>query len=172
MTIMSELNSKAAPFESEQIHCKTLDKAETQVVSGDQAIAIGARTSGVQFITGYPGSPITGILELSRLHSDIKCQWAQNEKVALEIGIGASHAGARSLVVMKHVGLNVAADPLFNVAYTGINGGLVIVVGDDPGAKGSQNEQDTRLFAQAAGVPVLEPSTVEEAYLYTGFALT
>jgi indolepyruvate ferredoxin oxidoreductase, alpha subunit len=167
---MSELKTKAAPTKSEQIQCETLEREETEVVSGDQAIAIGARTSGVQFITGYPGSPITGILELSRSHSDIKCQWAQNEKVALEIGIGASHAGARSLVVMKHVGLNVAADPLFNVAYTGIDGGLVIVVGDDPGAKGSQNEQDTRLFAQAAGVPVLEPSTVEEAYLYTSFA--
>lgn len=139
---------------------------ETQLLSGDEAIALAAFEAGVALGTGYPGTPSTEILEELDLLGG-RAQWAPNEKVALEVGIGVAFAGARSIVTMKHVGLNVAADPLFTVAYTGVDGALVIVSADDPGMASSQNEQDNRRFAVAAGVPMLEPSDSQEAYEFT-----
>jgi indolepyruvate ferredoxin oxidoreductase alpha subunit len=139
---------------------------ERVLLSGDEAVALAAKDAGVLLGTGYPGTPSTEILEcFSELGG--KAQWAPNEKVALEVAIGASYAGARSLVTMKHVGLNVAADPLFTVTYTGVPGALVLVSADDPGMASSQNEQDNRRYAVAAGIPMLEPSDSQEAYDFT-----
>jgi indolepyruvate ferredoxin oxidoreductase alpha subunit len=136
---------------------------ERKLLSGDEAVALAALDAGVALGTGYPGTPSTEILEtLSSLGG--RAQWAPNEKVALEVGIGAAFAGARVLVTMKHVGVNVAADPLFTAAYTGVSGALVLVSADDPGMASSQNEQDNRRYAVAAGVPMLEPSDSQEAY--------
>jgi indolepyruvate ferredoxin oxidoreductase alpha subunit len=127
---------------------------------------LAAFEAAVSLGTGYPGTPSTEILEeFERLGG--RAQWAPNEKVALEVGIGVALAHARALVTMKHVGLNVAADPLFTVAYTGVEGALVIVSADDPGLASSQNEQDNRRYALAAGVPMLEPSDSQEAYEFT-----
>jgi indolepyruvate ferredoxin oxidoreductase alpha subunit len=140
--------------------------ARKLLLSGDEAVALAAFDAGVHLGTGYPGTPSTEILEaLDELGG--RAQWAPNEKVALEVAIGASFAGARAIVTMKHVGLNVAADPLFTVAYTGVQGALVIVSADDPGMASSQNEQDNRRYAVAAGVPMLEPSDSQEAYEFT-----
>src|SRR5512135_102755 len=136
---------------------------ERVLLSGDEAVAAAALDAGVRLGTGYPGTPSTEILEAFDALGG-KAQWAPNEKVALEVGIGAAFGGARALVTMKHVGLNVAADPLFTVAYTGVSGGLVIVSADDPGMSSSQNEQDSRRYAVAAGLPMLEPSDSQEAY--------
>jgi len=134
-----------------------------QLLSGDEAIALAARDAGVSLGAGYPGTPSTEILErFSELGG--KGQWSPNEKVALEVAIGAAFGGARALATMKHVGLNVAADPLFTVAYTGVSGGLVVISADDPGMASSQNEQDNRRYAVAAGLPMLEPSDSQEAY--------
>ncbi len=141
-----------------------------KLLSGTQIIARAAWEAGVEIVSGYPGTPTTGILEAAKKYDDIQTLLAANEKVATEIAIGASYSGKRSMVVMKHVGLNVAADPFFNLAYTGVRGGLVVVVGDDPGAKSSQNEQDSRELALAAGVPVLEPSSLEELKKFTKLA--
>jgi indolepyruvate ferredoxin oxidoreductase alpha subunit len=136
------------------------------LLSGDEAIAQAALDAGVSLGTGYPGTPSTEILEhFSSLGGH--AQWSPNEKVALEVGIGAAYSGARALVTMKHVGLNVAADPLFTATYTGVTGGLVIVSADDPGMASSQNEQDNRHYARAAGIPMLEPSDSQEAYAFT-----
>ena len=135
-------------------------------MSGDEAVALAAHDAGLQFGTGYPGTPSTEILEAFEALGG-HAQWAPNEKVALETAIGASFAGARALVTMKHVGLNVAADPLFTVAYTGVRGALVIVSADDPGMASSQNEQDNRRLAVAAGVPMFEPADSQEAYDFT-----
>ncbi|HNK33048.1 MAG TPA: indolepyruvate ferredoxin oxidoreductase subunit alpha, partial [Plasticicumulans sp.] len=140
------------------------------LLDGCTAIARGAWEGGASFAAGYPGSPVTGVLDATAGYPEIRRQWAANEKIALETALGAAWSGARALVVMKHVGLNVAADPLYNAPYTGVRGALVIVVGDDPGASSSQNEQDTRLVAKAAGVPVLEPSSVAEALVFTRLA--
>ena len=132
-------------------------------LSGDEAIALAAWHAGVALGAGYPGTPSTEILEnFSKLGG--RAQWSPNEKVALEVAIGAAFGGARALATMKHVGLNVASDPLFTVAYTGVAGRLVIVSADDPGMHSSQNEQDNRRYAVAAGVPMLEPSDSQEAY--------
>src|SRR6202142_3873537 len=141
-----------------------------KLLSGDSAIALGSLHGGVALGTGYPGTPSTEILES---FSEIggKAQWSPNEKVALEVGIGVAYGGARALVTMKHVGLNVAADPLFTAAYTGVSGGLVIVSADDPGLASSQNEQDNRRYAVAAAVPMLEPSDAQEAYDFTAAAI-
>jgi indolepyruvate ferredoxin oxidoreductase alpha subunit len=140
------------------------------LLSGDEAVALAARDAGVALGTGYPGTPSTEILEtFARLGG--RAQWAPNEKVALEVGIGAAFAGARAIVTMKHVGLNVAADPLFTAAYTGVSGGLVVVSADDPGMGSSQNEQDNRRYAVAAGVPMLEPADSQEAYDFTLLAI-
>jgi indolepyruvate ferredoxin oxidoreductase, alpha subunit len=136
---------------------------ERRLLSGDEAVAAAAKDGGVHLGTGYPGTPSTEILEtFSTLGG--RAQWAPNEKVALEVALGAAFGGARALVTMKHVGLNVAADPLFTSAYTGVQGGLVIVSADDPGMASSQNEQDNRHYAEAAGLPMLEPSDSQEAY--------
>ena len=137
-----------------------------RLTSGNEAVARAALHAGVKLGTGYPGTPSTEILEFFDGLGG-PAQWAPNEKVALEVGIGAAFAGARALVTMKHVGLNVAADPLFTVAYTGVSGGLVIVSADDPGMASSQNEQDNRRFAVAAGLPMLEPADSQEAYDFT-----
>src|SRR5512146_57135 len=136
------------------------------LLSGDEAVAAAARDVGVHLGTGYPGTPSTEILETFFALGG-RAQWAPNEKVALEVGLGAAFGGARVLVTMKHVGLNVAADPLFTAAYTGVSGGLVIVSADDPGMASSQNEQDNRRYAVAAGVPMLEPADSQEAYDFT-----
>ncbi len=134
--------------------------------SGDEAVALAALDGGIALGTGYPGTPSTEILEaFSELGG--RAQWAPNEKVALEVGLGAAFAGARVLVTMKHVGVNVAADPLFTAAYTGVDGALVLVSADDPGMASSQNEQDNRRYAVAAGVPMLEPASSQEAYDFT-----
>lgn len=136
------------------------------LLSGDESVALAAFDSGVALGTGYPGTPSTEILESFETLGG-KAQWSPNEKVALEVGIGVAFAGARALVTMKHVGLNVAADPLFTVAYTRLDGALVVVSADDPGMASSQNEQDNRRYALAAGVPMLEPSDSQEAYEFT-----
>ena len=141
-------------------------EAVRRLASGNEAVALAALHAAVKLGTGYPGTPSTEILEAFDAIGG-PAQWAPNEKVALEVGIGAAFAGARALVTMKHVGLNVAADPLFTVAYTGVSGGLVIVSADDPGMASSQNEQDNRRFAVAAGVPMLEPADSQEAYDFT-----
>jgi indolepyruvate ferredoxin oxidoreductase, alpha subunit len=134
------------------------------LLSGNEAIARGAWEAGVAVATGYPGTPSTEILEAVRaFKGDIYCEWSPNEKVALEVAAGASLAGARAIVTMKHVGLNVAADPLMTLSYIGTVGGLVIIVADDPGMHSSQNEQDTRHYARFAKIPVLEPSDSQEA---------
>jgi indolepyruvate ferredoxin oxidoreductase alpha subunit len=143
---------------------------ERRLLSGDEAVAAAARDAGVRLGTGYPGTPSTEILQaLDALGG--RAQWAPNEKVALEVGLGAAFGGARALVTMKHVGLNVAADPLFTAAYTGVKGGLVVVTADDPGMASSQNEQDNRHYAAAAGLPMLEPADSQEAYDLTVAAL-
>jgi len=136
------------------------------LLSGDEAVAMAAFDSGITLGTGYPGTPSTEILETFEKLGG-KAQWSPNEKVALEVGVGVAFAGARALVTMKHVGLNVAADPLFTAAYTRLDGALVIVSADDPGMASSQNEQDNRRYALAAGVTMLEPSDSQEAYEFT-----
>ena len=145
-------------------------ESSRRLVSGNEAVALAALAAGVKLGTGYPGTPSTEILEYFDAMGG-KAQWAPNEKVALEVGIGVAYAGARSLVTMKHVGLNVAADPLFTAAYTGVTGALVIISADDPGMASSQNEQDNRRFAVAAGLPMLEPSDSQEAYAFTLLAI-
>ncbi len=136
---------------------------ERRLLSGDEAVALAALDAGVALGTGYPGTPSTEILESFGAGGG-RAQWAPNEKVALEVGLGAAFAGSRVLVTMKHVGVNVAADPLFTASYTGVSGALVLVSADDPGMASSQNEQDNRRYAVAAGVPMLEPSDSQEAY--------
>ncbi|NLM47062.1 MAG: indolepyruvate ferredoxin oxidoreductase subunit alpha, partial [Firmicutes bacterium] len=134
-----------------------------KLLSGNEAIARGAYEAGVRVAAAYPGTPSTEILEHLARYSEVSAQWSSNEKVALEVGIGAAFAGARALVAMKHVGVNVAADPLLTLSYTGVNGGLVLVVADDPGMHSSQNEQDSRNYARFAKIPMLEPSDSQEA---------
>ncbi len=136
---------------------------DTVLLSGNEAIARGAYESGVKVASAYPGTPSTEILENVARYDEIYAQWSCNEKVALEVGIGASMAGGRTLVAMKHVGVNVAADPLMTLAYTGVNGGLVLVSADDPGMHSSQNEQDNRRYAKFAKIPLLEPGDSQEA---------
>ena len=135
-----------------------------ELFSGDEAIARGAFEAGITVATAYPGTPSTEITEaIAAQYPSINAQWCPNEKVALEVAIGASMGGARAICSMKHVGLNVAADPLFTAAYTGVVGALVIVTADDPSLHSSQNEQDNRWYARAAKVPMLEPSDSQEA---------
>jgi len=141
-------------------------KQALALLSGDEAVAMAAFDSGVALGTGYPGTPSTEILETFEKLGG-KAQWSPNEKVAMEVAIGVAFSGARALVTMKHVGLNVAADPLFTVAYIRLDGALIIVSADDPGMASSQNEQDNRRYALAAGVPMLEPSDSQEAYEFT-----
>lgn len=140
------------------------------LLSGNEAIALGAWEAGVDIGVGYPGTPSTETLESLAKYAGVYTEWAPNEKVALEVAAGASFAGSRTLVTMKHVGLNVAADPLFTLAYTGVNGGLVILVADDPGMHSSQNEQDSHNYARFAGVCMLDPADAQEAYQMTKLA--
>jgi len=142
-----------------------------QLLSGNEAIARGAYEAGVTIATGYPGTPSTEILENVVKYDDIYCQWSTNEKVALEVAAGAAFAGARAIVTMKHVGLNVAADPLMTLSYLGIKGGLIVVVADDPNMHSSQNEQDTRHYARFAKIPIFEPSDSQEAKDFVRLAL-
>ena len=137
-----------------------------KIMTGNEAIAEGAWEAGVHVAAAYPGTPSTEILENMALHKDVYSEWSTNEKVALEVAAGASMAGARALAAMKHVGLNVAADPLFTLSYTGVNGGLVIVTADDPGLFSSQNEQDNRYYASHAKLAMLEPSDSQECLDY------
>ncbi len=141
-----------------------------ELLSGNEAVARGAYAAGVRVACAYPGTPSTEILEELSRFPEVYCEWSPNEKVALEVGIGACLGGARTLVAMKHVGLNVAADPWMTLPYIGVNAGLVLVVADDPGMHSSQNEQDSRYYARMAGVPLLEPSDSMEAYRMVGAA--
>ena len=140
------------------------------LLSGNEAIALGAFEAGVKVGTGYPGTPSTEILENLTTYPGVYTEWSVNEKVALEVGIGAAISGARTLVTMKHVGLNVAADPLFTASYTGVKAGLVIACADDPAMHSSQNEQDNRNYAYAAKIPMVEPSDSQEARDFIHFA--
>lgn len=138
-----------------------------KIMLGNEAVARGLYEAGCRLVSSYPGTPSTEITEFAAGYDEIYAEWAPNEKVALEVAIGASVAGGRSFCAMKHVGLNVAADPLFIGAYTGVNGGLVIAVADDPGMHSSQNEQDSRHYAAAAKLPMLEPSDSGECLAFT-----
>ena len=144
------------------------------VLSGNEAIARAAWEAGVRVAVAYPGTPSTEIIENCRLHPEIRSQWSPNEKVALEVASGAAIGGARAICAMKHVGLNVAADPLFTMSYVGVNGGLVVVTADDPQMHSSQNEQDNRHYARAAKLPMVEPSDSAEAaaFLKSAFELS
>lgn len=140
---------------------------------GNEAIALGAIEAGVQVVTGYPGTPSTEALETILRYADrcgIYTEWSSNEKVALETAVGAAYSGAKALVTMKQVGLNVASDPLMSLSYIGVKGALVLLVADDPGPHSSQTEQDTRAFGHFANIPVLDPATPQEAYELTKLA--
>ncbi len=141
-----------------------------QLMLGNKAVARGLYEAGCLFASSYPGTPSTEVTEELAQYEDVYCEWAPNEKVAMESAFGASLAGRRSFCAMKHVGLNVAADPLYTMSYTGVNAGLVIIVADDAGMHSSQNEQDSRHHAIASKVPMLEPSDSQEALEYTKLA--
>jgi len=140
------------------------------IMLGNEAIARGAFEAGVKVSAAYPGTPSTEISEFLAKYDPVYTEWSPNEKVAMEVAFGASLSGVRSLCCMKHVGLNVASDPLYTFSYTGVNGGCVVVVADDPGLASSQNEQDTRMIARSAHLPVIEPSDSSEAKEYLKFA--
>jgi indolepyruvate ferredoxin oxidoreductase alpha subunit len=142
---------------------------ERQFLMGNEAVALGALHAGAARGTGYPGTPSSEILDVFNKLGG-KAEWSPNEKVAAEVALGVSFAGVRAFTTMKHVGLNVAADVLFTAAYSGVDGALVFIVADDPGLASSQNEQDTRRYAVAAGVPLVEPSDSQEAYDFTRLA--
>lgn len=144
--------------------------SEVKIMLGNEAIARGAYEAGVKVSAAYPGTPSTEISENIVKYPEIYAEWSPNEKVAMEVAIGASVSGVRSMASMKHVGVNVAADPLYTISYSGVNGGLVLVAADDPGLYSSQNEQDTRCVARAAMVPVLEPSDSQEAKDFMKYA--
>lgn len=144
--------------------------SETKIMLGNEAIARGAYEAGVKVSAAYPGTPSTEISENIVKYPEIYAEWSPNEKVAMEVAIGASISGVRALASMKHVGVNVASDPLYTISYAGVNGGLVLVAADDPGLYSSQNEQDTRCVARAAIVPVLEPSDSAEAKEFVKYA--
>nr|MCR5521846.1 indolepyruvate ferredoxin oxidoreductase subunit alpha [Lachnospiraceae bacterium] len=144
--------------------------SEKKLMLGNEAIARGAYEAGVKVSAAYPGTPSTEISENIVKYDEIYAEWSPNEKVAMEVAIGASMAGSRALVSMKHVGVNVASDPLYTVSYIGVTGGLVLVAADDPGMYSSQNEQDSRAVARAAHIPVIEPSDSAEAKEFVKFA--
>ena len=137
---------------------------------GNEAVARGLYEAGCRVASSYPGTPSTEVTESAAKYDEIYCEWAPNEKVAMETAGGAAIAGARSFCGMKHVGLNVAADPLFTLSYTGVNAGMVIVVADDPGMHSSQNEQDSRNYAKASKIPMLEPADSQECLSFTKLA--
>ena len=141
-----------------------------KLLLGNEAVARGLYEAGVRVVSSYPGTPSTEITEAAATYEEIYCEWASNEKVAAEVAAGASFAGARSFCAQKHVGLNVAADPLFTMSYIGVNGGMVLAVADDPGMHSSQNEQDSRNYAIAAKLPMLEPADSAECRDFTKLA--
>jgi indolepyruvate ferredoxin oxidoreductase, alpha subunit len=141
-----------------------------QLLLGNEAVAKGAWEAGCRVVAAYPGTPSTEITEAIAKYKEIYAEWSPNEKVAAEVGVGASTGGARTLVCMKHVGLNVAADPVLTASYIGVNGGLVIAVADDPGMHSSQNEQDSRFYARMAQIPMLEPADSQECLDFTKLA--
>lgn len=143
---------------------------EKKLLIGNGAVARGLYEAGCSFVSSYPGTPSTEITEFAATYPEVYAEWAPNEKVAVESAIGASIAGARAFSAMKHVGLNVAADPVFTASYCGVNGGLVIAVADDPGMHSSQNEQDSRHYALASKIPMLEPSDSAECLEFTKLA--
>jgi indolepyruvate ferredoxin oxidoreductase alpha subunit len=143
-----------------------------KLMLGNEAVARGAYEAGVRVVSSYPGTPSTEITEYASLYKEMNCEWAPNEKVASEVAFGAAMAGARSMTCMKHVGVNVAADPLFTAAYTGVRSGLVVVCADDPAMHSSQNEQDSRYYARAAHIPMLEPSDSQECKDFLKLAYT
>ena len=143
-----------------------------RLLSGNEGVARGAYEAGVKVAAAYPGTPSTEILEYLAEYDGVHAEWAPNEKVAVEVALGAAMAGARALAAMKHVGVNVAADPIFTASYTGVRGGLVIVTADDPEMHSSQNEQDNRHYAIAAKIPMLEPADSAETKEYTKLAFT
>ena len=144
--------------------------SEMKIMLGNEAIARGAYEAGVKVSAAYPGTPSTEISESIVKYPEVYAEWSPNEKVAMEVAIGASISGVRAMASMKHVGVNVASDPLYTASYAGVNGGLVLVAADDPGLYSSQNEQDSRCVARAAIIPVLEPSDSSEAKEFTKFA--
>ncbi len=146
------------------------ERTQVALLTGNEAIARGAYEAGVGVATGYPGTPSTEILEYLASLPDVYVEWSANEKVALDVAVGASMGGVRALCTMKHVGLNVASDTFMVASYTGVRGGLVVVSADDPGMHSSQNEQDNRLYAKFAGVPLLEPADSQEAKTFTELA--
>lgn len=143
-----------------------------KLMLGNEAVARGLYEAGCRFVSSYPGTPSTEITEFVAKYDEVYAEWAPNEKVAMEAALGASIGGARSFCAMKHVGLNVAADPLFTASYTGVNAGMVIAVADDPGMHSSQNEQDSRHYAQAAKLPMLEPADSTECLAFTKLAFS
>lgn len=143
---------------------------EKKIMLGNEAFARGAYEAGVKVISSYPGTPSTEVTETAAKYEEIHVEWAPNEKVGTEVAVGASIGGARALSCMKHVGLNVAADPFYTAAYTGVTGGLVILVADDNGCHSSQNEQDSRYHGRAAGVPILEPANAQECKDFMKYA--
>ena len=159
---MDELKLSLKSIETKEI--------EKQLMLGNEAVARGAYEAGVHVVASYPGTPSTEITANIAKYGEINSQWGPNEKVAVEVAFGASLVGARAMSCMKHVGVNVAADPLFTAAYTGVNGGLVLVVADDPGMHSSQNEQDSRYYAKSAHVPMLEPADSAECSSFTKLA--
>ena len=147
-------------------------EAEERLMLGNEAVAQGAWEAGVRVAASYPGTPSTEVTECLARFPEINCQWAPNEKVAAEVAFGAAMAGGRSITCMKHVGVNVAADPIFTAAYTGVNAGMVIVCADDPAMHSSQNEQDSRYYARAAHIPMLEPADSQECRDFTKLAFS
>lgn len=145
---------------------------EKKLLIGNEAVARGLYEAGLRVASSYPGTPSTEITECVAKYDEIYSEWAPNEKVAMEVAVGAAIAGARSFCAMKHVGLNVAADPLFTASYTGVNAGMVIAVADDPGMHSSQNEQDSRHYAKASKIMMLEPSDSNECLQYAKIAFT
>ncbi len=144
--------------------------SQRRLLSGNEAIALGAWEAGVRYAAAYPGTPSTEILPALADYAAVRAEWASNEKVALDAVVGASFAGGRAMAVMKHVGVNVASDSLMSLSYTGVGAGLVLVSADDPGAFSSQNEQDNRHYARFGKFPCLEPSDSQEAKDVTAFA--
>jgi indolepyruvate ferredoxin oxidoreductase alpha subunit len=141
-----------------------------KLLSGNEALALGAYHAGVRLAAAYPGTPSTEILENIARFDDVYAEWSTNEKVAMEVALGACYAGVRAMVSLKQVGLNVASDPFMAAATTGVNAGLVVICADDPGAHSSQGEQDNRHYARLAKVPMLEPGDSQEAYDFLSYA--
>ena len=144
---------------------------ERKLLLGDEAIALGAVHAGISGVYAYPGTPSTEITEFIQGHApEVRSRWCTNEKTAMEAALGMAYAGKRALVCMKHVGMNVAADAFVNSAITGVNGGLVVLAADDPSMHSSQNEQDSRFYGKFSLLPILEPSTQQEAYDMMAYA--